>query len=72
MTAMGVLPSDSAAVGSEPFGIRDDRKDAYVSDNTLVIVESPAKAKKIAILSVMGAGALNPQRDYRGPCWDDC
>ena len=36
---MGVLPSDSAAVGSEPFGIRDDRKDAYVSDNTLVIVE---------------------------------
>ena len=45
---MGVLPSDSAAVGSEPFGIRDDRKDAYVSDNTLVIVESPAKAKKIA------------------------
>ena len=45
---MGVLPSDSAAVGSEPFGIRDDRKDVYVSDNTLVIVESPAKAKKIA------------------------
>ena len=48
MTATGVLPSDSAAVGSEPFGIHDDGKDAYVPDNTLVIVESPAKAKKIA------------------------
>ena len=46
MTATGVLPSDSAAVGSEPFGIHDDGKDAYVPDNTLVIVESPAKAKK--------------------------
>ena len=47
MTAPVVLPSDSGSGG--PTGCRPTQtRGRFVADKTLVIVESPAKAKKIA------------------------